>query len=118
MPSPTQRSGQAAERWAESWLCAQGLRPLARNVRWRGGEIDLVLRDAATVVFVEVRQRSRADWGGAAASITYAKRQRVVRTAHWWLRREYLDSAWPSCRFDVVAIDGSDLQWLRDAFGG
>lgn len=86
-----------------------------RNFRVRGGEIDLVCRDGATVVFVEVRRRASADFGGAAYSITATKRRRLVLAAQHWLARhgQYFDGA---CRFDCVLIDGNQLQWLRNAF--
>ena len=118
MPSPTQRQGADSERQAQTLLCGRGLQLVARNVRWRGGEIDLILRDGKRLVFVEVRQRSRADWGGAAASIGSAKQRRVILTAQWWLSRHFRNQDWPECRFDVVAIDGARLQWLQDAFSG
>ena len=77
-------------------------------------EIDLILQDPqGTVVFVEVRSRSRADFGGAGGSIGAAKRQRVVATAQHWLQRH--GAACP-CRFDVVLIEGEQLQWLQAAF--
>lgn len=85
---------------------------LARNFRVAGGEIDLVCREGATTVFVEVRLRARADYGGAAASITPAKQQRIVHAARHWLAR-HGESA---CRFDCVLIDGGQLTWLKDAF--
>ena len=67
---------------------------------------------ATTVVFVEVRQRARSDFGGAAASITPAKQKRLILAARHWLAR-HGDSA---CRFDCVLIEGEKLEWLRDAF--
>ena len=118
MPSPTQCRGADSERQAQSLLCGQGLQLVARNVRWRGGEIDLILRDGERLVFVEVRQRSRADWGGAAASVGSAKQRRIILTAQWWLSRHFQNQDWPECRFDVVAIDQARLQWLQDAFSG
>lgn len=112
--------GRAAEDRALAHLRRQGLDLLERNYRFapgrsrRGGEIDLIMRDRdGTLVFVEVRQRSRAHAGGAAASVGAAKRQRLVRAATGYLLR------WrepPPCRFDVVAIDGDALQWLPAAF--
>ena len=116
MPSPTQHRGATAERAAEAWLCRHGLYPLARNVRWRAGELDLIMRDGDTVVFIEVRQRASARWGGAAASIDLAKRRRLALTAQWWLSRHGAALGWPACRFDVIAIEGGELHWLRDAF--
>lgn len=80
----------------------------------RAGEVDLVMREPdGTLVFVEVRARADGRAGGAAASITAAKRRRLLLAArHFLLRYEHL----PPCRFDVVAIDGDRLQWLRAAF--
>jgi putative endonuclease len=102
-------------------LVRQGLKLVTRNYRVaagpraRGGEIDLIMRDAdATVVFVEVRVRRSREHGGAAASVSVSK-QRSIRLA----AQHYL-SQWaspPPCRFDVVAIDGDALDWLPAAFG-
>lgn len=105
--------GAAAEARAEAYLVAQGLRPVARNWRVRGGEIDLVMRDGASLVFVEVRARSGLAYGGAAASVTPAKQARLLHAA-----RAYLASLGrtPACRFDVVAEEAGRLYWLRDAF--
>ena len=88
---------------------------LARGPGARGAEIDLILRDRdGTLVFVEVRSRGGGAGGGAAASVSAAKRARIVRAAqHYLMRLPVL----PRCRFDVVAIDGDALQWLRGAFG-
>ena len=87
---------------------------VARGPRARGGEVDLVMRDRdRTLVFVEVRARADASRGGAAASIGAAKRQRIVLAArHYLLRLPTL----PPCRFDVVALDGERIEWLRGAF--
>ena len=87
---------------------------VARGPRSRGGEIDLILRNRdGTLVFVEVRCRARNSHGGAAASIGAAKQQRIVFAA-----RHYLQGliSLPPCRFDVVAIDGERIDWLRGAF--
>lgn len=87
---------------------------VARGPRARGGEIDLVLRARdGTLVFVEVRKRAAASHCGAAASVSYAKQRSLVLAAQHYLRRY---AAPPPCRFDVVAIDGERLQWLRGAF--
>ena len=105
-------------------LQAHGLRLLRRNVRTPGrggGEVDLIMAEPdGTLVFVEVRQRSRADHGGAAASIGRAKQRRIVFAARHFLARL---PQMPPCRFDVVVIDGEldgaqppQLAWLRGAF--
>ena len=108
--------GRAAEALAERHLRAHGLAIVGRNVHSRHGELDIVARDGATVVFVEVRLRRPGRFGDAADSITATKRARVVAAA-----REYLAArtGTPACRFDVVLLDGLDpsrVVWLRDAF--
>lgn len=117
----TKRLGDAAEAQARRFLEAQGLRWVASNFRTPGrggGEIDLIMRDADTLVFVEVRRRSRSDFGGAGASIGPLKQRRIVLAArHYLLRLPHL----PPCRFDVLLVEGaaSDrpaITWLRAAF--
>lgn len=106
--------GQTAEARAEAFLATQGLAPVARNWRCRFGEIDLIMQDGATRVFVEVRLRSRSDFGGAAASVTRAKQRKLLAAA-----RQYLSGlpTLPPCRFDVVALDGSSApDWIKNAF--
>lgn len=112
--------GDAAEQQALLWLQARGLKLVERNYRvaggprTRGGEIDLILREAdGTLVFCEVRQRSQGQHGGAAASVGATKQRSLVLAAQHYLMRL---AAPPPCRFDVVAIDGTDVQWLRAAF--
>ena len=88
-----------------------------RNWHCRLGELDLVALDGGVLVIVEVRRRSRGDYGGAAASITFAKRRRMVRAArHLLMRRP--DLARLPARFDVVALDGPEgrIEWIRGAF--
>ncbi len=114
----TKARGDAAEGQALALLQGRGLRLLARNYRMPGrgaAEIDLIVQDAdGTVVFVEVRQRSRTDHGGAGASIGAIKRARIVRAAqHYLLRWRSL----PPVRFDVVLFDGEGAPvWLPAAF--
>jgi putative endonuclease len=108
--------GAATEASAAAWLEARGLRVLERNVRCRFGEIDLVLRDGAVLVFAEVRLRSHDGFGGAAASVDPRKQARVVACARWYLAQHPADAE-RTCRFDVLAVGGSgEPQWLRDAF--
>ena len=108
----TTRRGHEAETLAARYLEAHGLRLLERNFRIRGGEIDLICRDARTLVFVEVRLRGRADFGGAAASITIAKQRRIILAARHYLAGK----ADCDCRFDCVLLDGEQLEWIRNAF--
>lgn len=116
----TQATGEAAEARALAHLQGQGLSLVARHYRVGGGprvpaaEVDLIVRERdGTLVFVEVRARRSSAHGGAAASVGAAKQRRIVRAARQYLAR--LPSP-PPCRFDVVAIDGERLDWLRAAF--
>ncbi|AUL17357.1 YraN family protein [Bordetella bronchiseptica] len=117
--SPTQRRGQAYESAALRWLARQGLRPLARNLRCRAGEIDLAMRDGEVLVLVEVRARAHAGYGGAAASIGASKQGRLARAAALLLPvllRRHWPGAPPPVRFDVVAFEAGRPHWLRGAF--
>ena len=114
--SPAQRVGRVAEMRALDYLRTQGLELVAANVRLRCGEIDLIMADRGQCVFVEVRQRASARYGGAAASIDARKRARVRAAAQAWLQQRCGGRAWPPLRFDVVAIEGARLRWLPGAF--
>ncbi len=107
--------GASAEERACAYLLRQGVQIVQRNYRVRAGEIDIVARDAGCLVFVEVRMRSAAGHGSAAASVDARKRARLLRAARHYLMR--LGDAELRCRFDVIAIDAGALRWLRDAFG-
>ncbi|CAB3660928.1 hypothetical protein LMG27174_01632 [Paraburkholderia rhynchosiae] len=110
--------GAAFEARAQEFLQRQRLRFVARNVSCRGGEIDLVMRERdGALVFVEVRARAQCNYGGAAASIGWQKRQRIVRAAQHYLATQRSHSReQPACRFDVIAFEAGRLVWLRDAF--
>lgn len=116
----TKAIGDDAESRALAYLQGQGLVLVQRNYRValgphaRGAEVDLILRDRdGTLVFVEVRSRRSASHGGALASVGAVKQQRIVRAAqHFLLRQPTL----PPCRFDVVALQGGQVQWLKAAF--
>lgn len=110
MKLDTAARGAHAEDLALAYLLGEGLLLVERNVRSRRGELDLVMRDGGTLVFVEVRQRSGARFGGAAASIGPIKQARLWRAAQVFLLRY---PTLPPCRFDAVCIDGDQLQWLR-----
>jgi putative endonuclease len=107
-----QAQGRAGEDAALAYLRAQGLIEVERNFRCKGGEIDLVMRDGSTLVFVEVRLRSDSRHGGAAASVTPAKQRRLLIASQLYLQR-FRDP--PPCRIDVVAIDGQICNWIRNA---
>ena len=114
--TPKQRAGDAAEDAAAKHLAAAGCRIVARNARYRDGEVDLVARERDVLVFVEVRMRVSLRFGGAAVSVNTLKQKRIARAAQHWLLGEY-GERWPACRFDVVTVDGSGtIEWIRDAF--
>ncbi|MFC5740032.1 YraN family protein [Dyella tabacisoli] len=96
-----------------------GLKLLARNYTTRHGELDLVMCEGNTVVFVEVRYRQRASHGDAAASVTRTKQDKLIRAAQWWLAA-HARYAQHACRFDVVSYDGpadhARMVWWRNAF--
>jgi putative endonuclease len=116
--------GNRAEAAARDYLIRAGLREVAANANYRGGELDLVMldasgRDAATLVFVEVRFRKSSAFGGGAASVDAGKRRKLIHAAQSFLaeHRQYAKS--PS-RFDVIEAHGDHdaprLTWLREAF--
>ncbi len=117
----TRAKGQEGEERALRYLQAQGLRLIERNYRVGGGprrpagEIDLIMRDErdGCLVFVEVRARRGGEHGGAAATVGSRKQRHLIRAAQTYLLRY---ASPPPCRFDVVAIDGDQLQWLKAAF--
>lgn len=115
----TRERGASVEAAARAHLVAAGLVPVASNATYRVGELDLVMRDGELLVFVEVRHRSGDGFGGGAASITRAKRAKLVRAAGAFLAAHPRLAALP-CRFDVVEAAGDPasprLHWLRDAF--
>lgn len=111
--------GAAGEDAAQAYLLAHGLKAMARNVRYRFGEIDLIARDGNTLVFVEVRQRRDNAFGGAAASVDRRKCARIARAASAWLAAQPALAQLP-CRFDVIALSGerdsARIDWIRNAF--
>ena len=106
-----QERGRQAEDDALAYLLLQGLVLLQRNYLCRGGELDLIMRDGAGIVFVEVRLRSGTAFGGALASITPAKQRRMVVAAQTWLLGQ---KRLPACRFDALCIDGGHISWLKN----
>jgi putative endonuclease len=108
-------SGARAEDLCARLLAAAGLRVIERNWRCRLGEIDLIAEEGSTLVFAEVRQRSGGSFGGAAESVTAAKRSRLLAAARLYLAGR----PGAHCRFDVLLIEGvpGNVRWIRDAFG-
>jgi putative endonuclease len=113
----TQKAGLMGEQKALDYLTKQGLNLVARNYRCRLGEIDLIMNDPMYLVFIEVRSRVNTAFGGGLASITYAKRQKIIKTTSHYLLTHKIREQQP-IRFDVVSIDGhsGQLEWIKDAF--
>ena len=119
MPTTRRAQGDAVEALARAFLSARGLREVAANAGYRVGELDLVMRDGGTLVFVEVRYRRSTAFGGGAASVDAGKRRKLVRAAEQFLLA-HRELATLPCRFDVIAASGDPaapaLEWIRDAF--
>lgn len=113
---PTNK-GQLAEQLACNYLQQQGLKLIEKNYRCRQGEIDLVMQQGDSLVFVEVRQRSQSGFGGAAASVTVKKQEKLRLTALHYLQQK---APRADARFDVIAIQGEStaqqIEWIRNAF--
>ncbi|MBS6672674.1 MAG: YraN family protein [Haemophilus paraphrohaemolyticus] len=111
--------GSLYEQKARAYLETQGLKFIAANQTFKCGELDLVMADGDTVVFVEVRQRKSNRFGSAVESIDYRKQQKWFNAANMWLftkRKQSLDTA--KCRFDVVAFEGDNPPlWLPNFLG-
>lgn len=112
--------GAAAEALATEYLQSRGLKVLARNLRCRGGELDVVCLDGGVLAIVEVRQRIRSDFGGALASVNRFKQRKIIRAARFFWQRT---PSWRArrMRFDVIAVQGlpdgtPQIHWIKDAF--
>lgn len=118
-PADRQRDGALAEDAACALLESRGLRLLARNARYKFGELDLVMIDGDTLAFVEVRLRKDGRYGGAAVSVDAGKRRKLALAAQAWLSSHREFSRAP-CRFDVVAVvrgeQGLACEWIPAAF--
>jgi len=112
--------GAACEAIAAKYLEGQGVKVVARNLRCRAGEIDLLCRDGDVLAVVEVRQRRRSDYGGALASVNARKQRKIIRATRFLLER-HASRLNLSLRFDVVAVQGRpesdhEIMWVKDAF--
>ena len=109
------RRGLEAEEMALDYLRHRGLTVVERNYRCRLGEIDLIMRDGQTLVFVEVRMRASSAFGGAQESIDARKQRKLLATARHYIGAQ---GRIPDCRFDAVLLNGdTEIQWIRNAFG-
>jgi len=112
--------GMAGENLAAKYLELRGLKILARNLRCKAGEIDLVCLDGGVLAIVEVRLRKCAEFGGALASVTWTKRRKIIRATRYFLQRQ-VEWRGHSMRFDVLAVQGQpdgvhEIVWIKDAF--
>lgn len=116
-----QSRGEHYEQYAARWLEARGLRIVSRNYRCKVGEIDLVARDGAALVFIEVRARSPSRYASAAESVDRRKQRRLLRSAQYYLHNHPAAAHLP-CRFDVIAIEPRQctapptIRWIQSAF--
>ena len=116
-------AGLAAEKLAATFLANHGLKLVTQNYHCRFGEVDLIMTDTSTLVFVEVKLRSSNQFGGAAASITPQTQQKLISTAQYYLQQANYKTE-PACRFDAVLMNKADLEavdlkhieWIRNAF--
>ncbi len=110
--------GVAAEALAATFLAENGLKLITQNYHCRYGEIDLIMQDGKSLVFVEVKLRTSSQFGGAAASITLQKQQKMILTAQHYLQQANYKTG-PACRFDAILMRKTDLkhiEWIRNAF--
>lgn len=114
----TKKTGQIAEHKALDYLNNQGLKLVLQNYSCRMGEIDLIMRDGAYLVFIEVRYRVSAAYGGGLASVTDSKRQKIMKTSMHYMMKYKVYDKFP-LRFDVLSIDGNldEITWVKNAFG-
>lgn len=113
MPNPRSEAGRAAEDRALAYLEAHGLRLISRNYRCAAGELDLIMAERATLVIVEVRSRRHARFGAPAETVDARKQAKLVRAAQYYLQQQRHRAP---VRFDVVAITGAELEWIKNAF--
>jgi putative endonuclease len=117
-PGSHRALGERGETIAYRFLLDRGLRPVARNFRCRGGEIDLIMLDRQCLTFVEVRCRRSSDFAAPADTVDFRKQRKIVRTAAMFLARERRFASF-RMRFDVIAIEGDgvdQVRWIQDAF--
>jgi putative endonuclease len=119
MTDNTRLKGSGFEKLAEKYLESKGLKGITRNFHCRLGEIDLIMRDQNTLVFVEVRFRARSSFGSAIQTISQSKQKKIIRTAKLFMGKHGLYEKL-FCRFDVLGIDvingENRFNWIADAF--
>ncbi len=114
MLSLKQKQGDSSEQDALEFLQQAGLKLISKNFSCKFGEIDLIMQEDKTLVFIEVRYRNTHKFGGAAASVNLQKQRKIIRTAEHYLQKNYQQL--PACRLDVVAIDkNKKIDWIKNA---
>lgn len=109
------KKGNQAEQFALKYLQQQGLYRLAQNYHCRHGEIDIIMKDKETIVFVEVRYRKSSKYGSAAETVNATKQRKIRMSAQYYLIQERLGDLYP-LRFDVIGIDVDEIHWIKNAF--
>jgi putative endonuclease len=116
----TRQTGCLTENIAATYLKNHGLIELGRNFNCRVGEIDLIMKDHNTLVFIEVKYRKNNHFGGALAAISKSKQIKLQKAANFYLQKQQLNAYNTACRFDVVALEGdlsnAEIVWLKNAF--
>lgn len=116
----TRQQGSSTEAFAAQYLASQGLQLVDKNIHCRQGEIDLVMRDGETYVFIEVKYRKNNNFGGALAAVSYAKQQKIKHCVTFYLHQAGLNEYNTPCRCDVIALTGDiqqpEVTWLKNAF--
>lgn len=111
----TRKTGLEKERFAAEYLSSQGMRILEQNFAGRQGEIDIIGRHEGYLVFVEVKYRQNANRGTAAEAVDLRKQRRICRTADYYRYMHRLGDD-TAVRYDVLAIQGEEVRWIRNAF--
>jgi|TARA_B110000090_G_scaffold96908_1_gene109179 putative endonuclease len=122
-PLTTYEVGQINENISSQYLTRQGLRYITQNFHSRLGEIDLIMQEQDTLVFIEVKYRTNTNFGGAISAISSKKIEKIHKTAKYYLQQHGLNAYNTPCRFDVVALQGNKdnhsmplITWLKNAF--
>tara|TARA_B110000881_G_C18410354_1_gene430609 strand:- start:133 stop:513 length:381 start_codon:yes stop_codon:yes gene_type:complete len=118
----TKETGDMSEQLAKHYLEKSGLLFITGNFHSRQGEIDLIMKEQQTLVFIEVKYRKNATFGGAISAVTYKKQQKIKQCAKFYLQQQNLNEYNTDCRFDVIALQGTqnehdiEISWLKNAF--
>ena len=116
----THQQGQLTENFAAQYLQKHGLKLINQNVHCRQGEIDLVMQEGETYIFVEVKYRKNNNFGGAVAAVSYKKQQKIKHCITFYLHQAGLNEYNTPCRCDVIALTGNiqqpEVTWLKNAF--